>query len=219
MTTGRVGWCVGLAVVLFGPALAQAQLFPNLPIKRQRPSMDEEAPIYSQYRRQYFGYFPTCWRRFPPGWGCPTPEAIDWDTIQREDPVRMRRDLEATLPQPANGGQAGGAGPQPGGPAPGVPAVPTNTPSPFDMDDLPVPDAAPPPGAAPAPEAAPALPPPGGVRSPFDPGGQARQAPADSVRPAAYRPSPTAPRPRASAPAQRATVELGLNEDTTRRRR
>ena len=28
-----------------------------------------EPPVYKVYRQQYFGYFPTCWRKFPPGWG------------------------------------------------------------------------------------------------------------------------------------------------------
>jgi hypothetical protein len=222
MTNGRIGWCVGLAVVVFGPALAQAQLFPNLPIKRQRPSLDEEAPVYGTYRRQYYGYYPTCWRRYPAGWGCPTPEAVDWNTIQREDPVRMRRELEAVLPRPA-AGAGGGAGE--GGA--GVPAVPGPTVSPFEVDGpapaggaapAPAPGAgtAPAPGAAPAP--APAVPPAGGARSPFELGpGQAGVVPRAGVTPVGSR----AESARGGSRAGRAAgfVEVSLNEDGSRRRR
>src|SRR5438105_15280655 len=66
-------WAV--ALVLGAPALvrAQTQLFPLAPIQRQRVPCPLEDPVYGLYRHQYYGYFPTCWRQFPPGWGCPSP--------------------------------------------------------------------------------------------------------------------------------------------------
>jgi hypothetical protein len=85
----RAAWA--LAVVLGGPALAEAQLFPNHQIKRQRTPCCQENPIYGLYRRQYYGYFPTCWRRFPPGWGCPSPEAPSSAAAMEE----IRRMIEA----------------------------------------------------------------------------------------------------------------------------
>lgn len=66
---------LGLALVLGLPMLAEAQLFPNATIKRQRVSCLNEDPVYRMYRQQYYGYFPTCWRRFPDGWGCPSRES------------------------------------------------------------------------------------------------------------------------------------------------
>ncbi|WP_406700996.1 hypothetical protein V5E97_19610 [Singulisphaera sp. Ch08] len=62
------------------PMLAEAQqggLFPLAPIKRQRVPCNQENPVYGLYRHEYFGYHPTCWRKFPAGWGCPSPEAPD----------------------------------------------------------------------------------------------------------------------------------------------
>lgn len=72
------GLLLGLAVVLGVPSLASAQLFPDLPIRRQRPDCARENPQYKVVRQEYWGYYPTCWRRFPLGSGCPSPEAPDW---------------------------------------------------------------------------------------------------------------------------------------------
>src|SRR5262249_28822530 len=66
---------------------AQAQqtgLFPLAPIRRQRVPCDQEDPVYKLYKQQYFGYHPTCWRRFPGGWGCPSPEAPNREQSFRE---------------------------------------------------------------------------------------------------------------------------------------
>jgi hypothetical protein len=54
-------------------ASAQFQLFPNAHKKRERQSCLTEPQIYKITRQQYFGYYPTCWERFPDGWGCPCP--------------------------------------------------------------------------------------------------------------------------------------------------
>lgn len=74
----RSGFLLGLAVVLGVPSLASAQLFPNLPIRRQRPDCSQENPQFKVIRQEYWGYYPTCWRKFPAGSGCPSPEAPDW---------------------------------------------------------------------------------------------------------------------------------------------
>jgi hypothetical protein len=69
-----------LVLILGAPMLAEAQqggLFPLAPIRRQRVPCHAENPVYGLYRHEYFGYHPTCWRRFPAGWGCPSPEAPD----------------------------------------------------------------------------------------------------------------------------------------------
>ena len=77
-------------VVVFGaPALVEAQqsgLFPNAPINRERVPCPHEDPVYRLYRHQYFGYHPTCWRRFPEGWGCPSPEAPNVAQAFRDQP-------------------------------------------------------------------------------------------------------------------------------------
>src|SRR4051794_41752520 len=67
-----------IAMVVIAPTVASAQqsgIFPLHPIKRERVPCPMEDPVYGLYRHEYFGYHPTCWRRFPPGWGCPSPEA------------------------------------------------------------------------------------------------------------------------------------------------
>ena len=63
-----------LAAMLVAPAVVRAQLLPNLPTRyREKPPCVAEPPFYKMVRHQYFGYYPTCWRRFPPGWTCPCP--------------------------------------------------------------------------------------------------------------------------------------------------
>lgn len=86
---------LGLAVILFAPGFARAQvqqLFPNAPIRirRQRPPCAEEPPYYKFVRQQYYGYFPTCWRKWPTGWQCPCghPEPPDIERALRERPLQ-----------------------------------------------------------------------------------------------------------------------------------
>jgi hypothetical protein len=66
---GRLaGWLLALGVLGALPEVASAQpsaLLPDLYIHRQRPCTTSEDPRYQYYRENYFGYFPTCWRRFP----------------------------------------------------------------------------------------------------------------------------------------------------------
>ncbi len=86
------GWGALLAVVL-APTVAQAQLFPNLPTqKRARVDCAEELPVYGMYRNKYYGYYPTCWRQFPPGWGCPSTESPDWQAELARQPLDIPED-------------------------------------------------------------------------------------------------------------------------------
>ncbi len=58
------------------PSFARGQLLPNLPLHaRTKPPCTSESPALQMVRREYYGYHPTCWRKFPAGWGCPSPEA------------------------------------------------------------------------------------------------------------------------------------------------
>jgi hypothetical protein len=116
-TRRRIGrpwsWGLALVVVVLGQATARAQgVFPDIYIKRQRPCCAAEDPRYRVIREQYYGYFPTCWRRFPPGWGCPSPDAPNWEAAKAELPLSP---LEA-LP---GGGEVGEPGVRRGGGEPG----------------------------------------------------------------------------------------------------
>jgi hypothetical protein len=133
-------WAV--ALVAGAPALVQAQtqLFPLAPIQRERVPCPMEDPVYGLYRHQYFGYYPTCWRPFPPGWGCPSPEAPN----QAQEFQKLKR---APLPEGVPGPEPEpGLEPIPGEnptmPRNGRPAMPPLPPterSPFDLDTTPNP--------------------------------------------------------------------------------
>lgn len=90
----RRGWrfatLVALAWVLGGTGVCEAQLFPNLPIRRKKNDCDQEAPFYKMIRQNYHGYYPTCWRQFPPGWTCPCPNpaAPNWEASKRDIPLQ-----------------------------------------------------------------------------------------------------------------------------------
>ena len=97
-----------LLVAVLSPGIAEAQLFPNLPTrKREKTDCSQELPVYGLYRNKYYGYYPTCWRRFPPGWGCPTPESPDWEAELADRPL--------DIPDEAGfgGGAGGGSAPDP----------------------------------------------------------------------------------------------------------
>ena len=169
------------ALVLAAPLLASAQqtgLFPLAPIRRERVPCPMEDPVYGLYRSQYYGYFPTCWRRFPPGWGCPSPEAPNpaqsFAEIKRDElpPVEEAPPEEGGGPEgpprPAPGGELE---PLPGGRGPAMPSpdqlppVPGGNRSPFELEKpRPAPGPSNPNGAAAAPAepgTAPSLNPPG----------------------------------------------------------
>ena len=165
-----------LAVVLGAPALAHAQqggLFPLAPIKRERVPCAAEDPVYKMYRQEYFGYHPTCWRRFPTGWGCPSPEAPNaekaFKELPRDKPPAELTNGEESAPDTGPGGPAAGGRPGAGGAAapagPGAPGtrqpnnlppVPDVGPSPFELGPKPAtpPATTPPGGTARAPQRA-----------------------------------------------------------------
>ncbi len=111
---------LALALVVGLPALAQAQLFPNLWIQRERTPCANEPPFYAHIRHNYYGYYPTCWRKFPEGWACPCPNPELPDAaasfVKRprdEKPALPPRLDEFDQPNPLDRGQPG-AGADPG---------------------------------------------------------------------------------------------------------
>lgn len=136
---------VGLIVLLWS-SLAEAQLFPNRTLNRQRTPCAAESPFNAQVRRDYFGYYPTCWTRFPAGWSCPgyNPEAPNLAASLAEIPLIKNRNPSAD--------DSGYLGPEenPEGPMEGPPAAPGTEPnvplpnpgrSPFELDPNPKPTA------------------------------------------------------------------------------
>jgi hypothetical protein len=159
--SGKLVALAALAVVVTLPGLAEAQqtgLFPNAPIRRQRPPKEQEDPIYEIYKQQYFGYHPTCWRRFPNGWGCPSPEAPDRAKSLKEQPFGKSPEMgEAFLGAEDDSPRA------PAGAAVPKPKIPVS--DPFEMDGPTTPPAGNP--AAPA-NRTPRTAPPTEEKSPFD---------------------------------------------------
>ena len=175
-TASRAGmsWALGCLIVLAVPAFAQAQqmgLFPLGGIQRKRTPCANEDPIYRSIRQEYYGYYPTCWRRFPSGWGCPSPEAPDPEAAFRklkrttiapgfEDSGRPRQNPSLD-PNDPNSDPAGPIDDPAGARRPGMPAgdnrlpaLPNGGDSPFDIKD----------GVKPKPT----TPPPSDNVSPFD---------------------------------------------------
>jgi hypothetical protein len=124
------------------PACVQAQqtgLFPLAPIRRERVPCPLEDPIYKVYRHEYFGYHPTCWRRFPAAWGCPSPEAPNQAQAFKELPRdKPPIDVEAQ-PRPEEEPMPGEMGPGRRPTPPGVPPLPPGDRSPFELDTRPNP--------------------------------------------------------------------------------
>jgi len=157
-----------LTLVVGLPALAQAQLFPNLFIQRQRTPCAGEPPFYAHVRRDYYGYYPTCWRRFPEGWGCPcpNPEAPN----PSEAFARLKRDAlppEPPLDDPDLIGPGRGAT-DPGAMPGDAPTTPPRRPSGDEIPPLPSGIRAP--FETDRPGAAPARPGGDGARTPGQPG-------------------------------------------------
>ncbi len=120
-----------LAAVTSLSGLAEAQqsgLFPLHPIRRERTPCANEDPIYKLYREQYYGYFPTRWRRFPDGWALRSPEGPNTKEELKKNPIEG--------PKPYSGEGEGEETPGPAAPG-GKPAIPNPPPeerSPFEMD-------------------------------------------------------------------------------------
>ncbi len=195
-----------LAVVIFAPEWASAQqtgLFPLAPIRRQRTPVGQEDPVYKEYRHKFYGYHPTCWHKFPDGWGCPNKEAPDRAKSFREMP--LGKPVGSGEAVPRDEGQMDGEAPEPVRPA--IPAVPGTDRSPFTPPD----------GAAGGNRTRPAIddpfnipeetPTPGGARprTPGTAGVPPALDPAPPVAPGGANPGPRASRD--SAPEADSTVE------------
>ena len=146
---------LALAVVLGTPALASAQLFPNLPLRRERTACANENPQYKMIRQEYWGYYPTCWRKFPDGWGCPSPYAPNWERDKGKFPLPELNRGPRSAPAGNTSEDDTAAPPDGGGVRPGdatktkdatMPPLPDNGVSPFDP--VPTPPADKPPGSA-----------------------------------------------------------------------
>jgi len=119
-----------IAVSASLPQMAWAQqtgLFPLHPIKRHRVPCDHEDPIYKINKYQYFGAFPTCWHRFPDGFGCPSADAPDREKSFKETPLGSTEGPAEPTPEPEPGMEN-----PPPRPRPNLPAIPGREASPFD---------------------------------------------------------------------------------------
>ncbi len=120
-----------LAAVTSLSGLAEAQqsgMFPLHPIRRERTPCANEEPIYKLYRNQYYGYFPTQWRKFPDGWALRSPQGPNTAEELKKNPIEG--------PKPSLGEGEGEEMPGPAAPG-GKPAIPKPPPeerSPFEMD-------------------------------------------------------------------------------------
>ena len=143
----RIPILLGL-LLLAAPQASQAQLFPNLPIQRQRTPCEAEAPVFQQYRHVFHGYHPTCWRRFKPGWGCPSPEAPNVAAEYKKLPLsRPDADEEGKTEEEGSGSDSRKEGEEPGEMP--LPTLPRSDRSPFELDPATGPDPAPAPAPAP----------------------------------------------------------------------
>ena len=145
---GSSAW-LSIGLLILVPALAEAQLFPNRTIRRERPSPAVENPFNAQIRRDYYGYFPTCWSKFPDGWACPCPNPELPNRAASFEKIKFN-----TTPPNVDAGPGRDEGDIPGEPGmnprtgeePQVPLPPPR--SPFDIDpSAPKP---PPPGGRPS---------------------------------------------------------------------
>jgi hypothetical protein len=179
-----------LAAVMSLSGLAEAQqsgMFPMHAIRRERTPCANEDPIYKLYRNQYYGYFPTQWRRFPDGWSLSSPEGPHTAEELKKNPI------EGPKPFAPEGEGEEMQGPAAPPTRPAIPNPPPDERSPFEMDR---PEAAP--GAAPGrtnPAARGTTPPPAAEPSPFDVP-ETKPAPAGAApgdRPQASRPNRPSP--------------------------
>ena len=105
----RSPWTLGLLVVLFLgllPEIVSAQpnaLFPDIYIKRKRPCPEQENPQYRMIREQFYGHYPTCWRKFPEGWGCRSADAPDWAASLQKQKLDIPDGVEGAEPAAEEG--------------------------------------------------------------------------------------------------------------------
>lgn len=120
-----------LAAVTSLSGMAEAQqsgMFPLHPIRRERTPCVNEEPIYKLYRNQYYGYFPTQWRRFPDGWSLRSPEGPNTAEELKKNPI------EGPKPFSPEGEGEEMPGPAAPGTKPPIPNPPPDERSPFEMD-------------------------------------------------------------------------------------
>ena len=126
---------LAFAWMLAAPSFAEAQgLLPDLPTRfRKKPPCASEPPFYSTVRHQFFGYYPTCWRRFPPGWTCPcpNPELPDFQASLAKQKLRLDSGEGAAG---AGAGGDNGAVPGPNDPSASPDLPPADT---MDLPDQP----------------------------------------------------------------------------------
>lgn len=171
---------IGLVIAL--PALAEAQLFPNMTIRRERPNCATEPPFNAQVRREYFGYYPTCWSKFPEGWACPCPNpelpnaAASFNKIPFNDRKMPLGDEGLLGPDEENPDGMPGNAP---GDTPNSMPLPNPSRSPFDLDTDPKPPAGNRPAADPFTTPDPAAPAPARP----NPRGNAPASPSETPKP------------------------------------
>ncbi len=149
-----------IGLVFLVPALAEAQLFPNRTIRREKPDCATEPPFYKQVRRDYFGYYPTCWSRFPAGWGCPCPDLelqsarAEFDKFNPKDGTRKPQNSSSSEGTEARDRPDVFTEPDPKPDAKpesgemGIPPLPKDGATPFNLDGPAKPPAVNPPGGA-----------------------------------------------------------------------
>ena len=184
-----------LAAVTSLSGLAEAQqsgMFPLEPIRRVRTPCANEEPIYKLYRNQYYGYFPTQWRKFPDHWALRSAESPNTAEELKKNPI------EGPKPFMAEGEGEENPGPAAPGARPPIPNPPPDERSPFEMDKPDNGSGVAPGPAAPGrrnPAARGTTPPPAADASPFD---------VPETNPAGAGAAP-GDRPQASRPNQRST--------------
>jgi hypothetical protein len=141
---GSSAW-LAIGLVILVPALAEAQLLPNRTIRRERPSPAVEAPFNAQVRRDYFGYYPTCWSRFPHGWACPCPNPELPNAAKSFQDIKFNQ-KRASLDDEAMPGPDDETPAMPDDRAPAMPGenpvpLPNQGRSPFDIETNPRPPA------------------------------------------------------------------------------
>lgn len=196
----RVRWALIAFAIVFGQQ-AEAQLFPNIYIRRVRPACDSESPSTKMHRDHYFGYQPTEWRRFPEGWGYRHPEIIDRAALMKQVDEEVKKldeefggeardrdrdqDMDEDLPPRAGRDRDGNQE----GAVPRTIPLPDDSDSPFNLDakpaatpaEKPAQEKAATPESKPAAPTTPDLPAPGD--SPFDIPGATPPKPADNLPP------------------------------------
>ena len=136
---GSLGMALAVAMAVLAlsewATAQQTGLFPLAPIRRQRVPCSQEDPVYRLYKEQYFGYHPTMWRKFPDGWGAPSPEAPNAKKSYEEIPLQPPEDFDENFNPEEEFGEEPGMGAPPRGARPDLPVPPAEGDrSPFELE-------------------------------------------------------------------------------------